>query len=223
MPSDRVAPTDTLRRAAIGGVVGPVGFVGAWVVGGAIKAGYSPVDDAISRLAAVGASTRPLMTAGFVCFGLSMPVYAVALRRWISAPASWAAVGTGAATLAVAAVPLGQSSTLDTVHGGLATAGYLTLVAIPILSCRALLDGGRRNVAVLSLVAGAVAGISLGATTLGRHHGFWQRLGLGVVDAWVFASAVAILLSPGPPVGDPRQPQSLRRSRSRVTTPFPRS
>ncbi len=71
------------QREAAGGLIGPVGFVGAWIIGGLIKPDYSPVEDAISRLAAIGASTRPLMTCGFVCFGVAVPTYAWALRRWM--------------------------------------------------------------------------------------------------------------------------------------------
>jgi hypothetical protein len=41
--------------------------------------GYSPVQESISRLAAVGAPKRRLMTAGFVCFGVAVPAYGVAL------------------------------------------------------------------------------------------------------------------------------------------------
>ena len=81
-------------NATLGGVIGPAGFIGAWVIGAAAtSAPYSSIDDAISRLAAVGSDTRWLMTAGFVTFGLSLPVYAWALRStvhgraWITATA----------------------------------------------------------------------------------------------------------------------------------------
>ena len=183
-----------IRKAAAGGLIGPAGFVGAWVVGGAIKDGYSPTNDAISRLAAIGASTRPLMTSGFVCFGLAVPTYALALRRWIGGPAWVAAAGTGVATLAVAAVPLGMSTTGDLVHGGLATIGYVTLAATPTLAGRALWSGGRRSPAALSWAAGAMSGLCLATTLLGSHHGFWQRAGLSIGDAWLAASAVAMLI-----------------------------
>src|SRR5258708_7519274 len=73
-------------RAAVGGLIGPAAFVGAWALGGALKEGYSPTNDAISRLAAIGASTRPLMTSGFVCFGIAVPAYALALRRRLRRP-----------------------------------------------------------------------------------------------------------------------------------------
>ena len=40
--------------AALGLVAGPAAFITGWVVGGARTPGYSPVNDAISRIAAVG-------------------------------------------------------------------------------------------------------------------------------------------------------------------------
>ena len=175
-------------------MIGPTAFVGAWIVGGLIKKNYSPVEDAISRLAAVGSSTRPLMTCGFVCFGVAVPAYALALRRWIGGPSWMAAFGTGVATLGVAAVPLGMSSSGDLLHGGLATTGYITLTATPLLAARTLWHARRRTTARLSLAIGTGAGLCLAATVLGRHHGLWQRTGLSIGDSWLVASAVAMLI-----------------------------
>ena len=50
------------RLLAAGGVAGPAAFIGAWVAGGIRAKGYDPLVDPISRLAASGAATRPLMT-----------------------------------------------------------------------------------------------------------------------------------------------------------------
>jgi len=195
------------RAGAVGGLLGPAGFVGAWVVGGATKAGYSPFNDAISRLAAVGASTRPLMSAGFVCFGVGLPCYGWALRARLGGPAWLTAVGTGLATLAVAAVPLGMSRAGDLAHGTLATAGYVTLAATPLLAAGPLRAAGRRRAAAWSVAAGLGCGVCLAATTLGRHHGFWQRAGLSVGDVWLAVSAAAMLrgvtLSDAPAVASP--------------------
>jgi hypothetical protein len=47
-----------VRLLALGGVIGPVAFVGSWALAGATTAGYSPLDSAISELAAVDAPTR---------------------------------------------------------------------------------------------------------------------------------------------------------------------
>ncbi|HTK15313.1 MAG TPA: hypothetical protein VL769_02885 [Acidimicrobiia bacterium] len=57
------------RRCALGGIVGPTAFVVAWSIGSVAASHYSAIDDAISRLAEVGAPTRALMTAGFVVYG----------------------------------------------------------------------------------------------------------------------------------------------------------
>src|SRR4051794_14713640 len=105
-------------RAAWGGILGPAAFVSAWIVGGALRHGYSPVNDAISRLAAVGSPRRSLMTIGFSMFGAGVAVHAFALRSSIPGPAWKTAGATGLATLAIAAVPLDASPTLDLVHGG---------------------------------------------------------------------------------------------------------
>jgi hypothetical protein len=184
------------ERRALGGLIGPAAFVTAWAACGAAKQGYSPIDDAISRLAAVGTPTRPFMTAGFVCFGVSAPIYASALRRHLAGPAWLTAVSTGIATLGVAAFPLGVSATIDTVHGVMATIGYATLAATPLLAVRPLIAAGHREAATISLAAGVLAGLSLAATVLGPAHGLFQRLGLTTGDLWLAASAVAMLRTP---------------------------
>jgi hypothetical membrane protein len=184
------------KRRALGGIIGPAAFVTAWAACGAAKRGYSPVDDAISRLAAVGTATRPFMTAGFVCFGVSVPIYATALRRHLPGSAWLTAVSTGIATLGVAAFPLDVSATIDTVHGVMATIGYATLAATPLLAVRPLTSAGHREAATISLAAGVVAGLSLAATVLGPAHGLFQRMGLTTGDLWLAASAVALLRTP---------------------------
>src|SRR6202011_5852755 len=65
-PSCAIARLDHATWPVGGGGIGPAAFVTAWATTGAATKGYSPIDDAISRLAAVGTTTRPFMTAGFV-------------------------------------------------------------------------------------------------------------------------------------------------------------
>ncbi len=187
-PSERGA-----RLVPVAGIVGPAAFIVAWMVAGALTTGYSWIDDAISRLAAVGAPARVLMTAGFVCFGVGVPVYAIVLRRHLAGPAWIAAVTSGAATLGVALFPLGTSSTIDGAHNAMAAAGYLALVAIPLLAVRPLVVARQRAVAVGSLVVAALAGACLAASLVGPAHGLYQRAGLTVVDLWLMAGALAIL------------------------------
>jgi hypothetical membrane protein len=187
------AASTSVRIAALGGVVGPAAFVSAWAVGAAItNRDYSSIDNPISRLAAMGADSRPLMPAGFVVFGLGLPAYAVALRRVINSTAWLSAAATGIATLAVAAAPLDHSAAVDTWHGVFATAGYVTLAATPLLAARPLWRQGQRTLAATGVTAGVVSTISLALTVSSLPTGLFQRLGLTVVDAWVVASAVAM-------------------------------
>ena len=66
----------------MGGIVGPAAFIGAWVAGTVVLDGYSPITDAISRLAAVGADTRWLMSTGFLAFAAaSVPAAAAAALK----------------------------------------------------------------------------------------------------------------------------------------------
>ena len=188
-----VGMRDPVRTSALGGVIGPAGFIGAWVVGAAAtSAPYSSIDDAISRLAAVGADTRWLMTAGFVTFGLSLPVFAWALRRTVPGRAWITATATGLATLAVAATPLDRSATVDRMHGIFAGIGYVTLAATPLLAAAPLLDMGHRRLARAGIAAGLTSALALALTATGLPTGLFQRVGLTVSDAWIIATALAI-------------------------------
>lgn len=163
------------------GVVGPTAFVGAWVIGSALRRsdGYSPVTDPISRLAEVGTSTKPLMTAGFVTFGIAVPAFALLDRDSLGAPATAALVLAGLGTLGVGATPL-QPVEAVPAHTVAAVAGYAGLALAPMLSKT------DRNVAL-----GALAGVCLAATGIGPVHGLLQRAGLTMVDAWIVRRALS--------------------------------
>ncbi|MGI9033766.1 MAG: DUF998 domain-containing protein [Acidimicrobiales bacterium] len=196
----RTRPLVAHPRLAWGGIVGPATFVAAWLVSGAMRPGYSPVADGISQLAAVGASTRPLMTAGFVVFGVGVPAYAVALHRSVPGSAYLTSIATGLAVLGVAAFPLGRSSTTDVVHGGWAMIGYVTLAATPLLAALPLAASGHHRAATASVATGVASGLCLAATLVGPGHGLLQRVGLTLGDTWLVVSA-AWMLSGGHATG----------------------
>ena len=133
--------TRRVRLLALGGVIGPVVFVVSWTVAGATTAGYSSVDNAISDLAAVGASTHVIMTVALVTFGLGLIAFGAALREAFGGPAWIAAVATGICTLAVAATPL-EGWSGDDVHAVFASLGYVAIVAIPLLAAASLRRSG---------------------------------------------------------------------------------
>jgi hypothetical membrane protein len=182
---------------ALCGIAGPTAFVGAWLAGGLLADGYDPVRQAISELAREGAPTRPVMTAGLVAFGVLLPVWARVLRRELDSRALGVTVTVaGVATLAVALLPLTREpgGPQDVLHGVAAGTGYLAMSLTPLLAAPRLRRSGRGRTAAASAAVGAVSALALvGSLISAEQAGALQRLGLGVVDAWHVAVAVAVL------------------------------
>lgn len=189
------------RLAAVCGIAAPSAFVGAWLVGGTRLPDYDPLVDAISRLAAEGAPTRPLMTSGMVTFGLLVPVWARTLGRVLESPGlRWTVTTAGVATLAVAGLPLTQEggTTQDALHAVAAGIGYVAMAATPLVAAPLLRRRGHGRAAAASVAVGAVSVAGLVGTLLVGEDGQvgsggLQRLGLTVVDAWHVVAALAVL------------------------------
>ncbi|MCU1591009.1 MAG: hypothetical protein JWP11_2265 [Frankiales bacterium] len=190
------------RLATWCGVLAPASFVTAWAVCGTLRDGYDPVDEAISQLAREGTPGRLGMTAGFVGFGVLLPVFAQRLPRLLSAGSSLRVTATvaGLSTLAVAAFPLQHEpgGTGDARHAVAAGVGYLAMAASPALAVGPLLRSGRRTAAGASAAVSAVSAAALVASVTTAHTGLWQRVGLGVVDAWFASVALWALRRPLP-------------------------
>ena len=190
------------RWRSIAGAVAPSVFITAWAVLGARTDGYSPVDDPISRLAAVGAPTRIPMTAALVAYAIGLGAYAGQLRDDLSRPVAVAAALNVIGTIGIAATPL-DSALGGAPHAAAAGLSYVSLGAIPILAAAPLARQGRRRGARLSAVVGGctLAALALSASGADRT-GLWQRTGLTLGDAWLIGSSLWLL-------GRPRHPAEL--------------
>lgn len=178
--------------SALGGIVGPVVFVAAWAVLGASTEGYAPARDAISELAADGAPGQWAMTAAFVVLGVGLAHFGRSLRRALRPLAGTSAIVAGAATVGVAAFPLG-SPFRDRVHDQFATVAYVALAAAPLLAVRPHVAARRWRLAAFAAAAALVTfGSALGFRA-GPSFGLWQRIGLTATHAWVVATAVRIV------------------------------
>jgi hypothetical membrane protein len=187
-----MTPAD--RAAALCGALAPASFVGAWAVSGALRDGYDPVEQAISQLARVGTPDRWAMTAGFIGFGVLLPVFGRHLPRLIGA--GWLLRTTvtvaGVSTLAVAALPLQREpgGTGDALHAVAAGIGYVAMAATPAIAAGPLSRTGRRTAARTSVAVSAASAAALVASVTTGATGLWQRVGLGVVDAWFVAAGL---------------------------------
>ena len=178
------------RWAVAGAIWGPAIFVATWVVGGLLAKGYSPVDDQISRLAAVDAPTRALMTAGFSAYGVGIGIAAWPLRRIIGVPAAVSIGVSASSTVGVMMTPLGRSAGTDLVHGFFALVGYASLGLAGPLAAIAL-RRGHRIWATASLGVGMLTLLALVASLGSMAPGLLQRIGLTTSDAWLMSVGIA--------------------------------
>lgn len=190
MTDDSISDPARGDLRGLGLAIGPAAFVTAWVVGGARTPGYSPVNDAISRIAEVGAPHAATMTAGFVVYGASVMVGSLALRASPLRSTWLLAAINGAATLGVALTPLERSSTVDALHGLSAAIGYGSIAAIPIVGAPAIRRLGHRRLAAASTGLGVLIAASLVATTMTDANGLFQRLGLTAGDVWLVGAGI---------------------------------
>ena len=190
-------PTDRAVRfasAALGGVIGPIGFVGAWIA----SAATTSVPVLVGRRGDQPARRRrcrhPLVDDRRIRHVRCRPadLLARALRSTVAGWAWTTAAATGIATLAVAATPLDRSDTIDTLHGAFATIGYVTLAATPLLAARPLQSAGHRTLAGLGVAAGVTSAVALALTPTSLPTGLFQRLGLTASDIWIVSTAIAI-------------------------------
>lgn len=205
--------TATQRRLALAGVVGPVAFMVAWIVGGLVVRGYSSVHFSVSRLAAVGVSYRWMMVTALVVLGVGLLLYAPSLRSALPGLAWITATATGVSSLALVAYPLHARAT--PMHNVWAAAAYLGIASTPIFAYRPFAEAGMMSAARLSAGAGVIAGACLELTVIAPWAGLFQRIGFTTSLAWISVTAVILfrdgtLLERGAsPVEAPRRPDRV--------------
>lgn len=175
----------------LGGVLGPVAFAGAWLAAGILRRGYDPVEQAISRLAETGASSRGLMTAGFVGFSTGVISASPVLASHLGRPAGVAAAATALATAGVALTPL-NADVANPAHNAFAVIGYATLAAAPLVAAAPLARRGLRAASRTSAITGLLTAAVLASTAAGWSPGLLQRLGLTLGHAWLAVASAAV-------------------------------
>lgn len=185
---------ESTRRLLLGGAAGPVAFAGAWVWGSVSTDGYSMVGQPISRLAALGAPSRPEMTAGLLAFAGAVGAYSVAIRSELPGRAWVAAAATAAGSLGIAATPL-DGPLGGNVHAAAAGIAYASLVALQVAGAAPLAERtGRPAVGAVSLGMAAVTAVCLAGNAVGPASvtGLFQRIGLTTGHVWIATSALVL-------------------------------
>ena len=195
-----------VRGALWFGLIAVLLYVGGWALAGWARAGYDPVEQAISELFALGApwSSRGLLLAGLVLSGVAFLWLAPALHRGLPGRGRLGpllVVLAGVGTLGVVAAPCtpgcpgAGASTTDTWHAVTAGVGYGALVLAP-LAFAWRLRARLPRLARWSSVIGA-SGLALFVVYLlgavEQAPGLQQRVFNTVADAWYVLVAVWLL------------------------------
>ncbi|HTJ37698.1 MAG TPA: DUF998 domain-containing protein [Dactylosporangium sp.] len=195
-----------MRRDAAAGyaiwssAAAPVLLIGGWTVAAALQPaaslqrdGYDSLRDTISALAGYGATDRWVMTLALLGVGICHLVTARGLRP-IATPARVMLAAGGAATVAVAALPLPVAGTSGA-HQAAATLAFACLALWPALWRNA---GGRlpRPPATVMIPAtlAMVALVLLFTVALGTGQlvGLAERLASGTEAVWPFATVLLL-------------------------------
>lgn len=201
------APLPRSVRAALWfGFVAVSLYVGGWALGGQVRAGYDPAEQAISELFELGApwSSRGPLVAGLVLSGVAFLVLAPALHRALPGDGRLgpvlvvlAGVGTLGAVVAPcsAGCPGTGATATDTWHTITAGGGYTALVLAPVAFAWRLRRAAPR-LAAWSVAIGGTSVVLFGLYVLGTVDaapGLQQRVFNTLADLWYVLIAVWLL------------------------------
>jgi hypothetical membrane protein len=172
----------------------PVLLIGGWTLAASVQpAGYDPVTQSISSLAARGATDRWLMTAALAGLGGCHLVTALGLRPVAPAGRILLAAG-GAATVLVAAFPQPAEGS-SAAHVAAATTAFLALAGWPALAADRRPDAGWElrpgaSAAATAVLIGAVAWFGWELHT-GARIGLAERVAAGSQSLWPLVVVIA--------------------------------
>jgi hypothetical membrane protein len=192
------------RQLALAGIVGPAAFAAAAVTGAPFDNGYSHMHQFVSELAAEGASSRVLMTVGFLTLGACLVVFAWSVRVLRPAAGALALVIalSGAGTLMAGTFSCdqgcpakGHMSTHQELHNVSSVITFSTWIIAPLFAGWQL--RGTR-LARLSIAVGIFElAVAAGLSTFSDRQpddpvGLLQRVLLITVGVWLVLTVLEV-------------------------------
>ncbi|WP_456825849.1 DUF998 domain-containing protein [Cellulomonas sp. P5_E12] len=179
------------RWALASAIAAPVAMIGGWTLAAAQQPSFDAVQETISALAASTATDPWIMTTGLAITGVAHMVTAAGLRPVPRAARAMHALG-GAATLAVAALPV---DAYPTAHGIAAGIGFGALALWPALARRRGATGVLRPAVGLGASAALVGLLGVFVVELqvdGDAVGLSERALAGAQALWPLVVVVAL-------------------------------
>jgi hypothetical membrane protein len=123
------------RAAVIASTIGPVQSILGWVIAGSLWAGYDPMRQTISDLAANDSPVQVIQT-GFFFLGATLTVIGAFSARSLAVPGRVALLLAGLATYALAIFATPSQTGHSDAHRLSATISFVLMSAWPLLSMR---------------------------------------------------------------------------------------
>ena len=179
------------RWALASAIAAPVAMIGGWTLAAAQQPSFDAVEETISALAASTATDPWIMTAGLAVTGVAHMVTAAGLRPVPRSGRALQALG-GAATLAVAALPVDR---YPAAHGVAAGIGFGALALWPALARRRGATGILRPAVAVGASAALVGLLGVFVVELqggGAATGLTERAVAGAQAVWPLVVVVAL-------------------------------
>jgi len=207
----RPALTTLVKALLVCGIVSSLVYVGGEVLASTSREGYSYVNQAVSELAAIGASTRPWMLALFSVYNALVVLFAAGVWQAAGGKRTTKAAAVALVVYAVVGEVTQVFSPMNPRGSGAMTAtdvGHIVLTAVEVLSIVAMIilasgAGGRgfRVFSILAIVVIMAGGISTGAVsqhmtaavTSTPWAGILERVNIYGTMLWVLVLGTTLL------------------------------
>ncbi len=203
----------TQRILYIAGMIIPLIYMSMYLIGGALRTGYSHISMSVSELLSPGAPNRPLLVTIQSTYALVHIIFGFGVLRFVQGSASdqligrigaWLIVALGVATIGTVIFPQDAEGTPATVagqvhkilvFGGLIPLSILSTLLVGLWTKRAGLFPGFDTYSYITVGAVAVMGGVGGATVKTKSAGLVERIAALVTQQWFIVFGLLLLLA----------------------------
>jgi hypothetical protein len=190
----------------------PIVYVFMYLVGGALRPGYSHISNSVSELLAPGAPHKPLLMTIQTLYALLHIAFGVGVLRFVLGSGhdellgrigAWLIIGLGVVTLGTVIFPQDAQGSAVTVagqvhkilvFGGLIPLSLLSTLLIGLWLRRTGLFPGFDLYSFITVGAIVVMGALGGATVETRYAGLVERIAAIVTQQWLLVLGLKLLL-----------------------------
>jgi len=200
------------RILHISGMLIPAVYVLLYLLGGALRSGYSHISHSVSELLAPGAPNKPLLMTIQTIYACLHVVFGIAVLGFVQGSGhnqllgrlgAWLIIGLGIVTIGTVIFPQDAEGTTETiagqvhkvlVFGGLIPLSILSTLLTGLWLRRTGLFPGFGLYSFITVGAIAVMGAVGGAMVETRYAGLVERIAALITQQWLFVLGLVLLV-----------------------------